>query len=302
MAMTLKSSLSFVLCLALLITIGCKSKNDDAAPDGPRVEIYVSDAGNFDKGPWKIMKYDEDGKNPVVFIKSNVFWPQDIVFLEDQEVVLVSNLNSGAIARFNATSGAYINNFASVPGGPTRMKIGNDNLLYVLQWQGNGKVLRYKLDGTLDGEFTSVGVNESISMAWDAAGNLYISSFNGGAKGYVRKFDTNGNDMGLFISSGLQGPTNIWFDGSGNMLVNDWQVGEIKKFDQNGVRVSTVAVGLSQPEGVDFLPNGNFLIGNGGTGAVKQYSSNGSFINDLIPSRSGGLLKPNAVIVRKVNF
>ena len=131
------------------------------------------------------------------------------------------------------------------------MKIGPDDLLYVLQWQGNGRVRRYQLDGTYMGEFTSVGVNESIGLDWDAAGNLYVSSFNGGTNGYVRKFDTSGDDLGKFIETGLQGPTNIWFDNTGNLFVNDWQGGAVRKFGSDGTFISNFASGLSQVEGVD---------------------------------------------------
>ena len=58
-------------------------------------EIYVSDAGNFSSPPWKILKFDENGENPETFINTNLAWPQDIVFLEEQQVVLISNLNTG---------------------------------------------------------------------------------------------------------------------------------------------------------------------------------------------------------------
>ncbi len=57
------------------------------------LEIYVSDAGNFSSPPWKILKFDENGENPEVFIDTVLAWPQDILFLEDQKVVLISNLN-----------------------------------------------------------------------------------------------------------------------------------------------------------------------------------------------------------------
>ena len=50
----------------------------------------------------------------------------------------------------------------------------------------------------------------------------------------VRKFDTNGVDQGLFINSGLSGPTNIWFDSNGDMLVADWSGGAVRRFDSNG--------------------------------------------------------------------
>ncbi len=267
----------------------------------PRTEIYVSDAGNFDTPPWKIMKYDENGGNPEVFIDTNLGWPQDILFLEE-EVVLISNLTSGSINRYNSTSGAFIDQFATGIGGPTRMKIGLDGLLYVLQWVGNERVLRYELDGTFVDEFTAVGVNESIGLDWDTEGNLYVSSFNGGSGGYIRKFDSTGADLGLFINSNLQGPTNIWFDDNGNLLVNDWQAGRVVKFDANGTLIGNFITGLSEPEGVDFLSNGDILIGNGGNGSVKMYDPSGVFIGNLVSSGSGGLIRPNAVVLRRVNF
>ena len=94
----------------------------------------------FQSPPWKILKFDENGENPETFIDTNLAWPQDIVFLEDQQVVLISNLNSGKITKYNSSTGEYIEDFATGIGGPTRMKIGADSLLYVLQWSGNGKV------------------------------------------------------------------------------------------------------------------------------------------------------------------
>ena len=44
------------------------------------LEIYVSDAGNFSSPPWQILKFDENGENPEVFINTNLAWPQDIRF------------------------------------------------------------------------------------------------------------------------------------------------------------------------------------------------------------------------------
>ena len=260
--------------------------------------IYVSDAGNFDNPPWQILKYDENGNNPEVFINQNLAWPQDIVFLENENVVLISNLNSGLINRYNATTGAFIDNFATGISGPTRMKIGTDNLLYVLQWSGNGNVLRYQLDGTFVDEFTNVGVNQSIGLDWDSTGNLYISSF---ANAHIRKFDTSGNDLGLFVNSNLQGPTDIWFDSNGVLLANDWSGGIVARFDTDGIFIDNFITGLSQPEGVSFLANDNLLIGNGGTGAIKMYDGNGNFIEDIVSAGSGGLIQPNAVKVRVIN-
>ncbi|MDZ7625892.1 MAG: T9SS type A sorting domain-containing protein [Ignavibacteriaceae bacterium] len=262
------------------------------------IEIYVSDAGNFTSPPWQILKFDENGENPEIFIDTVLAWPQDILFLEDQQVVLISNLNTGRITKYNSSTGEYIEDFATGIGGPTRMKIGADSLIYVLQWSGNGKVRRYQLNGTFVDEFTSVGVTQSIGIDWDDDGNLYVSSYGGAS---IRKFDSDGNDLGIFINSNLAGPTNIWFDDNGDLLVIDYNGTSVKRFNSNGVFINNFITGLGSAEGVDFFPNGNILIGNGATHSVKMYDSNGVYIEDFIPNGSGGLINPNAVVIRETN-
>ncbi|MGB3078725.1 MAG: T9SS type A sorting domain-containing protein [Saprospiraceae bacterium] len=259
------------------------------------MHMYISDAGNFNQPPWQILKFDANGENGEVFISSHLAWPQDILFLEKDNIVLISNLNSGQILRFNATSGAYVNIFANAIGGPTRMEIGPDSLLYVLQWSGNGKVRRYHLDGTFVDEFTSVGVTTSIGLDWDTSGNLYVSSYNGK---FVQKFSPSGTDLGKFISTNLAGPTNIWFDHNGDLLVNDYNAGAVKRFDSNGVFKSVFISDVPQCEGVDFLPDGSTIIGIGGTAAVSVFNSSGSLTNTIVPSGSLGLITPNAVVLR----
>jgi hypothetical protein len=265
---------------------------------GQESNFYVVDVGPNRGPPWQVLKYDENGQNPAVFINNELNRPQDIVFLENEGTTLVSNLQSGRITRYDATTGAFISDFATGIGQPTRMKIGADNLLYVLQWAGNGRVWRYDLAGNFIDEFTSVGVTNSIGMDWDSQGNLYVASFDGR---YVRKFDRNGNDLGLFVSSGLQGPTNIWFDSNGDLLVVDWSGRAIRRFNSSGAFQGNFVLGLSEPEGIEFLSNGDILVGNGGTSSVRQYDGNGNFVKDFIPSGFGGLAKPNAVRFRKLS-
>ena len=265
---------------------------------GQTYNIYVSDAGDFQtSSTFKVFKFDENGENPEVFINENLAWPQDILFLEDQGVVLVSSLSSGRITKHDADTGEFIEDFASGISGPTRMKIGADTLLYVLQWQGDGKVKRYQLDGTFVDDFTSAGVSQSIGLDWDTDGNLYVSSY---GSNRVQKFDPDGNDLGAFISTNLQGPTNIWFNESGELLVNNWNGTTVKRFDANGMFLNEFITGLSNPEGVAIYPNGNILIGNGGTSAVKLFDASGNFIEDFITSGAGGLTFPNAVVLRDV--
>lgn len=261
-------------------------------------EVYVCDAGNFNAPPWQILKFDENGENGEVFIDEQLSWPQDIVFLDHNNTVIISNLNTGLITQYNAETGAYTGNFATGIAGPTRMKIGPDGLLYVLQWGGDGKVLRYNLDGSLVDTFTDVGVTNSIGLDWDEDGNLYVSSYNGG---YVQQFSSTGASVRRFINSNLSGPTNIWFDDEGNMIVVDYNGGAVEKFDASGNYVEVFIPNIRFAEGVSFFPNGNILIGDGQNASVKMYDKDGNFIEDFIPAGSLGLMTPNAVILRDVS-
>ena len=262
-----------------------------------KFELFVSDANNFDKGPWKILRYDSDGINPRVFTEEQLGWPQDIVVLEEEAIVLISNLTTGKINRHKLSDGAYLGEFANVPGAPTRTKFGPDGLLYILQWQGNGKVQRFRRDGTFVDEFTDLGVNQSIGLDWDADGNLYVSSF--GNK-HIRKFDRNGKDMGLFVSTDMAGPTDIAFTKAGELLVNDWKAGLVLRFSKEGTLLGQFSSGVSQAEGLTTLPNGNILIGNGAGSNIKEYDPTGGFVRDLVPKKAGGLSQPNAVTVRVI--
>ena len=291
--------------LLLITIIGCSGEEDELmnmeSTDDLNIladnfKVYVSDAGNFDNPPWRILQFDHQGENATIFTEEELDWPQDILFLEERGEVLISNLNSGQINRHDATTGEYLGVFADDIAGPTRMKIGPDGLLYVLQWSGNGLALRFNLDGDFLDAFTDRGVSQSIGIDWDSENNLYISSFD---QKTVTKFDQEGKNQGVFIRSNLQGPTNIWFDGNNNLLVNDWQSGLIVKFDGSGEFIENIATGLREVEGVAILESGGILVGAGATSTVKYIDETGSLIGDFIERRSGGLIRPNAIVIRQ---
>ena len=258
-------------------------------------EVYVSDAPNFGQPPWQILKYDENGQNPRVFITENLAWPHDLVFLEESNTVLVSNYNSGTIDRYNATTGQHLGVFTDFVIAPTRMEVRPDGLLYVAQDGGNNRVRRFQLDGTFVDDFTNLGITRPLGMTWDRFGNLYLSSYDGQL---VRIFGPDGLDRGNFVNTNLTGPTNIWFRENGDLLVADYDGGAVRRFDSQGAFLGDFIQGLSQTEGADLLPDGDILLGNGGTDSVRQFSTLGLPKGDFIPSQSGGLAQPNAVVVR----
>lgn len=254
-------------------------------------DIYVCDFGND-----RVVKFDENGENPQVFINEEISGPQDLLFLEDQNIVLVANVSSGKITKHNIEDGSYIDDFATGIDGPSRMKIGKDNLLYVLQWENDGKVLRYQMDGTFVDEFTSTGINRAIGLDWDSKGNLYVSAFN---LDTVTKYDQDGIDKGIFISGPFEGPTNIWFDENDNLYILNWLESNVKRYDSTGTFIEDFIEDVFLPEGFSFLPNGNILIGCSGTRNVKLFDKEGNFLEEIIETNLGNIAQITAVKVRQ---
>ncbi|MEZ4778480.1 MAG: T9SS type A sorting domain-containing protein [Flavobacteriaceae bacterium] len=269
----------------------------------PSHYIYVSDAGNFNIPTSQVLRYDLDGSNPQTFISSttfienNVGWPQDVLFLEDQDIVLISCLIGNKITIHDDTTGDYIGDFANVPGGPTRMKIGPDGKIYVVQWSlADNKVLRFELDGTPLGEYTDTGVARSVGLDFDGAGNMYVGSYGGNT---VTKFDSAGNSQGVLINTDLSGPTNVMIEQGGTILVLNWNGGNIKRFNNLGGFIETFTTAVTQPEGIAIHPtNFNYVIGNGGPARIDEFAPDGTFVGTIVPSGSGGLMQPNAVVFR----
>ncbi len=263
-----------------------------------KTEIFVSDAFNFELPPWKILRYDENGQNGKVFTSEELGWPQDIVILEDQQLVIISNLNTNNITKYDLSTGEYEGVFAGGIDGPTRMKIGPDNLVYVLQSSGSGLVKRYQQDGTFVDDFTKIGVPQSLGMDWDSDGNLYVSSFVGR---YVRMFSPEGEDLGIVINSNLSGPADIKFEDGGTILVNDREGNAVVRYSSNGSFLNNIVTSLNEPEGLAIFSNGDVLVANGGFGRVELYDYTGKFVKMLITREtiSGEeLWQPNAVKIR----
>ncbi|MBK9270496.1 MAG: hypothetical protein IPM48_02775 [Saprospiraceae bacterium] len=257
---------------------------------------YISDAGNFNNGPYQILKCNADGSNVQVFTKQLLAWPQDILFLEDKGIVLISNFTSNSIDRYNANTGTYVSKFTTGIQGPTRMKIGKDSLLYVLQWLGDGKVKRYDLEGNFVDNFTELGVSNSIGMDWDLQDNLYVSSYDGK---YVQKFGPDGKSLGRFIANGLAGPTNIQFLENGNWMVLDYNGATIKLYDGAGKFIKNLVSGVLNCEGLHIHSDGSFLIGVGQNASVRKYDVEGRFVGHLFTPGTLQLKNPNAVVFRK---
>ena len=87
-------------------------------------------------------------------------------------------------------------------------------------------------------------------MGWDAAGNLYATSWTASK---VTKFDNNGNLLGLFGSGYNSHPESIVFDSSGNVYIGEADGNrDIKKFNAAGTLLFNFNV-ATESRGSDWI-------------------------------------------------
>lgn len=269
----------------------------------PKQEIYVSYARANGGPPYQIVKYDDDGMNPEILANNDLFWPQDLLFLENQPpyLLVVSRYQAGIQFRRPYRSG-FSGGFGYELSEPSRVKLGVDGLLYVLQWSGRANVVRYSTTGEFIDDFTEIGIPQASGLDWDNNGNLYVSSFNDGVDGFIRKFDPEGQDLGLVISQGLQGPTDIWFAQNGDLMILDQTAGNLIQYDMQERTMSAVITDLNRPQGVSILHDGSYLIDDASDGTIKLFSSTFNFVKDIIPRNDFALTNPDVLVVPTAIF
>lgn len=220
---------------------------------------------------------------------------QEVLFGLDGHL-LVSGRGNKYILKFDRDTGNFLGNFTSgyELDNPTKMTRGPDNLLYVSQWGvQKSKVVRFNFSsGAFVDEFTEINLNQGCGHAWDAAGNLYVACY-GSAD--VRKFDPQGKFLGVFAGAGrLHGAVNLWFDESDDLLVVDWILGAVLRFNgQTGGFKSNFITGMLNTEGFAFDPEGTLYLCDWSRNTVNRYDRTGGFLG--VFANTGGMLAPNSV-------
>jgi hypothetical protein len=119
----------------------------------------------------------------------------------------------------------------------------------------DGTVQWHSPDGSLKQTLTGVSDGQASSVAFDAAGNIYVPhwySTTGGAGNLVARFDASGNLLGTFGSGYNCNPSSMAFDAAGNMYVGETAdcgpgSGNILKFNAAGTLVDTFVVFVPPP-------------------------------------------------------
>ena len=111
--------------------------------------------------------------------------------------------------------------------------------LYVLNGYsgpaGTGSVLKFTRDGVV---FADSGSHRALGLAFDLAGNLYVSNVDSDT---IEKFAPDGTDLGVFASAGLNEPLGIMFDSAGNLYAANGGNDTIEKFSATGAGLGVFA-------------------------------------------------------------
>ena len=104
------------------------------------------------------------------------------------------------------------------------------------------------------------GLSDPLSMAFDAAGNLFVGAGYGNNNGYIMKIAPNGTQS--LFASGLSFPQGLTFDSAGNLYEANAATDQIFKFTPGGAESTFASVNL---------PN-RMLFDNAGDMYVTTYS------------------------------
>ncbi len=280
---------SLFCCLLMLNGLG-----SIAQPD-----FYVANRdGN------NILRYDMDGNFKGEFVKTGLGGlsrPQEVLFHPHDGSLLVTGFQNAQIKQYDGTTGAFLGDFSSgfALTNPTKMIIGPDSMLYVSQWGGQTKIIRFDLQGNFIDEFSDISVPEGCGMAWDKESNLYVTTWsnggNNGTAGFVRKFNAQGEDLGIALSTvNLQGPVGIWIGEDDDLFVVDWTLGQVRRFDEvTGDMKGVFISGMTRTEGNVQGPDGKYYLCDWQDNKVNRYNADGSFDSTL--ASGGALSVPNSI-------
>jgi sugar lactone lactonase YvrE len=222
--------------------------------------------------------------------------------------LFVAATNVSQVYEYDTLSGARIGSGPFVPYygqpptpdprdviNPQGMRFGPNGNLYIADLSGaTTNVHEYDATGTSVGALTSPMLNQPSDVAFDSAGNLYVT--NPGSANVLVSAGANQPfvDFVGVQSGGLNNPTALTFGPNGKLYVIDPSTSALYRYNSDGSFDTTlISFGLFQPAALAFGPDGNLYVSGtdiwNNLGQVLRYSADGVPDGALIAS---GLTNP----------
>ena len=155
--------------------------------------------------------------------------------------------------------------------------------------------------------YTGGGIDGPISIAVDAAGNVWATNFYEGS-GSISELSSSGTaispDTG-YTGGGLEGPNGIAVDAAGDVWVVNGGNSSLSKFNSSGAAISPdtgyTGGGLEGPNGIAVDAAGSVWVVNGGNNSLSEFNSSGAAISPDTGYTGGGLNYPNGIAVDAVD-
>jgi hypothetical protein len=151
--------------------------------------------------------------------------------------------------------------------------------------QGGTTVEQYNSSGT--GSVFASGLNSPAGVAFDLAGNLYVTNRSAGT---IEKFAVVGgvlSSTGTVFASSPGGPTGLAFDNAGDLFVTNFgsSANNIMEFTSTGGVLSSTgtvfaSTGLNEPQGLAFDGAGNLYVANTLGNNIIKYTSTGGVLSN----------------------
>lgn len=227
------------------------------------------------------------------------------IYFSDQSSHLVRKITPGGLVTTIAGM-AHMPGFANGTGSAARfsnprgLDIDNAGNIYVADQANNrvrkitatGVVTTYAGSGaigTLNGQTGAASFNTPTAVAFDVAGNLYVSD---SGNNLIRKITTAG--VVSTFAAGFNFPRELRVDGTGNVYVAEQNGNTIKRISPNGT-VKIIAGGgakdaggivasFNGPLGMAMDGKGNLFVGENGNNDVRKIVITGYTIDKPLPA------------------
>ncbi len=149
--------------------------------------------------------------------------------------------------------------------------------------QGDNSISQYDARGNAS-PFNNAFVNGPIGLAFDRAGNLFVST----NSNTIQKLSPTGADLGIFASNQINFPMALAFDRAGNLYVANFGSSTVRKYTPSGV--GSLFTSVVRPTGLAFDGNGVLYVSTAGN-TIERFSASGSNLGPL----TNGLSNPEGL-------